>query len=108
MSILLTDGELKNMDHIKTVISTENMRQLLKWGIQTHDSYTWIAIITEELGELAKACLEYDDKKVKLKDIHCEAVQLATLSLKMVEMTYLKMLDKIKEKAKELHLQGKL
>lgn len=40
------------------LIYTERVRQNGKWGEQNHDDYRWLAILTEEVGELAQAILE--------------------------------------------------
>lgn len=36
----------------------ENYRQVDKWGIQHHTVHEWLTILTEELGEVAKASIE--------------------------------------------------
>lgn len=39
---------------IYRAIEDERMRQNAKWGPQDHDDPKWLAIVTEELGEVAK------------------------------------------------------
>ena len=43
------------------LISMEREYQLKLWGDQKHSDEKWLAILTEEVGEIAKAILEEDD-----------------------------------------------
>lgn len=43
------------------MISVEREYQLKKWGEQKHSDERWLAILAEEVGEVAKAILENDD-----------------------------------------------
>lgn len=46
-------------------IQAEVLRQRQKWGEQRHHPHTWLAILTEEVGEAAEASLrERDDDLV--------------------------------------------
>lgn len=94
----LTDRKLLSIDSIKTDIISENIRQLNKWGVQTHSIFEWLAYITEELGELSNAISECYYRKGKLKEIKEEAIQVATLSLKIVEMIDVEIINKMVEK----------
>ncbi|KKN66943.1 hypothetical protein LCGC14_0466230 [marine sediment metagenome] len=44
------------MDIFET-IQKERQRQEDKWGQQNHDNYRWLAILTEEVGELSQSIL---------------------------------------------------
>lgn len=68
------------------LISEESEKQISKWGIQTHDMWVWLAFITEELGELSQAISEYMYRKGEKGDIEKEAIQVATLALKLAVM----------------------
>lgn len=46
------------MSAVISDIIRERARQDRKWGIQDHSDLTWLGILTEELGELAKAIIE--------------------------------------------------
>jgi len=83
---LLTDLQFKNLGTLfnKCVIEHEN--QINKWGIQTHTVFEWLAYATEELGELSNAISEYYYRDGKKSDIVNEAIQTATLCLKIAEM----------------------
>ena len=45
----------------RDLINVEREYQLKKWGEQKHSDEKWLAILTEEVGEVAKAILENDD-----------------------------------------------
>jgi NTP pyrophosphatase (non-canonical NTP hydrolase) len=48
------------MDEIADIyqsIRDERTQQDAKWGEQNHDDMTWLAILTEEIGEVAQAAL---------------------------------------------------
>ena len=62
-------------------ISAEDVRQRAKWGEQWHEASMWYVILGEEFGELGKAILEEESV-----DIIAEAVQVATLALKIAWM----------------------
>lgn len=88
------------MNEMRSVLSTyaadcvaeERLRQDSKWGEQNHDPEWWLAILMEEVGELAQAVLEthFDngvDARAKggVENIRKEAVQCAAVALAMVE-----------------------
>ena len=84
-----TDQCLKNNEWILKLIQDENAAQLLKWGIQVHTAFEWLAFTAEEMGELAKAISEYEfrDKSTKAKmKVVKEAIHVVTLALKIAEM----------------------
>jgi len=64
----------------------ESKRQIKKWGIRTHTPFEWLTYTTEELGELAKAISEYEYRDGVKQQIIDEAIQTATLCLKIAEM----------------------
>ena len=43
------------------LIGMEREYQLKKWGEQKHSDERWLAILVEEVGEVAKAILEEND-----------------------------------------------
>ena len=58
-------------------IYEERVRQDLKWGIQHHSNAEWLAILVEEIGEVAKALLE--NSNIEEEIIQCMAVCVAWL-----------------------------
>jgi NTP pyrophosphatase (non-canonical NTP hydrolase) len=65
----------------------ERLRQDNKWGEQNHDPYTYMAILMEELGEMAQAALQtqFGGKHGGLDHLREEAVQTAAVALAIVE-----------------------
>jgi len=73
-------------------IITERTAQDAKWGEQNHSTEWWLAILMEEVGELAQAILEtHFDKnpehltKGGIKNIRKEAVQCAAVAMALIE-----------------------
>ena len=58
----------KHREALRALVEEENLAQLEKWDVQDHEPFAWLAFATEELGELS------------------EAIQTATLCLKIAEM----------------------
>lgn len=84
-----TDRCLKQDTWIIEKIQNENSFQLKKWGVQTHSAFEWLTYTTEELGELAKAIADYEYRNLTKDDaanVVKEAIQVATLALKIAEM----------------------
>jgi len=77
---------LKNFPEIMLMVNDENIRQLKKWGVQDHSPCEWVTITSEELGETSKAILEYHFGKGTAEQVVKEAIQTATLCLKIAEM----------------------
>ncbi len=102
-----TDLCFSRFDELRNLLYFEHVHQIKKWGIQKRLSFEWLAYLTEEVGELAEAisCSEYingDSKVYRDSDVVKEAVQVATLALKIVEMY----LPKPKVNQKELFNKG--
>ena len=83
----LTDKKLLDNEWIIKKIQDENAYQLQKHGLQSRLPFEWLTYTTEELGELAQAITDYEygwsDNKESIVE---EAVQVATLALKIAEM----------------------
>ena len=81
----LTDKELKD-PRLLVLLTDENIHQITKWGIQTHSPFEWLTYTTEELGELAQAISDHYYRGAPKQQIVKEAIQVATLALKIAEM----------------------
>ena len=68
-------------DGIYDDIKEERRRQYVKWGIQEHNALYWLGILTEELGELAKALIEYKPSG----EARRELVQIAAVAVAVIE-----------------------
>jgi NTP pyrophosphatase (non-canonical NTP hydrolase) len=80
------DQCLKNIDKLIELVGQENERQLEKWDVQQATSFEWMLYLTEEIGELAQAINEFEYREGNAEDIVNEAIQSATLCLKIAEM----------------------
>lgn len=85
-SFLLTDQLFENYRDLIKDVWREHKYQVDKWGIQTHTPFEWLTYTTEELGELAMAISEHAYRDGDIDGVINEAVQVATLSLKIAEM----------------------
>jgi NTP pyrophosphatase (non-canonical NTP hydrolase) len=74
-------------------ISAERKRQDDKWGIQDHSPLVWLPILTEEVGEVAKAVIDSYIPEMKLlcsADLRIngyrrELIQVAAVAVSMLE-----------------------
>lgn len=80
------DEQFKHTKMLIKSLAEENQRQLSKWGVQSHTLPEWLMYLTEEVGELAKAISEFMYRGGKSGDIYDEAIQAATLAVKIAEM----------------------
>lgn len=87
---LMKDCQFKNFEWLVKLLKKENESQLRKWGIQNHSPFEWLAYTIEELGELSGAISEKEYRNGGNGDVIKEAVQVATLALKIAEMYYKK------------------
>lgn len=84
--LLLTDLKLANLDKLVKAVKHENDRQLDKWGVQTRSPAEWHLYLSEEVGELAEAIAEHYYREGHAIEAVHEAIQVATLALKIAEM----------------------
>ena len=80
------DQLLKYNDWICGKIQKENLAQISKWGVQKRTAFEWITYLTEELGELAEAISEHEYRGASKEEVVKEAIQVATLALKIAEI----------------------
>ena len=79
--------EMLNFDFTRE-IKTENINQIDKWGIQSQTLPEWLMFLTEEVGELAEAIAEFMYRDGKPEHLFTEAIQTATLALKIAEFFF--------------------
>lgn len=86
MRLHWTDLGLHEASRVISEAVDEGKRQERKWGVQTHSPAQWFLILGEEFGELGQAmcAAEFDGKVTSA--IHDEAIQVATLALKIADM----------------------
>ena len=63
-------------------VSNERIRQLKLWGEQNHDPKTWLGILTEEVGEVAR---EINDNGPGTAHYRKELIQVAAVAVAAVE-----------------------
>lgn len=80
------DQHLKSLSDLMECIKEEHGRQIRKWGTQNVTTFEWLAYLTEEVGELSEAISEYEYRKGLPGHIMTEAIQVATLALKIAEI----------------------
>jgi len=64
----------------------EDVHQLMLWGVQEVSPFEWMNYLVEEVGELAKAISEFTYRTGFQATISEEAIQVATLALKIAKM----------------------
>ena len=67
------------METIFDLIRYERARQDAKWGIRHQHNMIWLSILTEEVGEVAKAILKKQWAQMNNELIQCAAVCVAWL-----------------------------
>ncbi len=82
--MILKDKGLQEKDF--ALLVKEDMDQIAKWGLQEHHPFEWLAYLVEEVGELSEAISEYLYRNGKPEAIVKEALQTATLALKVAVM----------------------
>lgn len=81
----MKDQGLQN-PNLFLLIRAESSRQIEKWGFQDRSPFEWVTYTAEELGEMADAISEYEYRNGDPGDVVTEAIQAATLCLKVAEM----------------------
>ncbi len=68
---------------VSGLVLLERKYQDKKWGVQNHSFEKWYLILTEEVGECAKAYLEAGE--VITPEVVAEAMQVAAVAHAMIE-----------------------
>jgi NTP pyrophosphatase (non-canonical NTP hydrolase) len=66
-------------------IDAERYFQDARWGEQNHDDYRWLAILVEEVGELAQAMLHDEFGGSHAGTAPTELVQVAAVAVQWLE-----------------------
>lgn len=88
-----SDLEIDNTEKVFAEIIEERLRQNEKWGEQNHSPLEWIAILTEEVGEVAREAHEFhfgvrgttEMIEDKLRKYRWEMVQVAAVAVQAIE-----------------------
>lgn len=83
-----TDKGLARLPALSGAVILEHRRQVSLWGVQTHSPAEWALIFGEEAGELLKEMCEvhFRPSEEARARVRAEAIQAATLALKIAEM----------------------
>lgn len=70
-----------------TDVAAERARQNALWGVQDHDEATWLAILTEEVGEVAKEVADFTAgaRALNPRQYRTELVQVAAVAVAAIE-----------------------
>lgn len=73
---------MTSVERVSTLVEVERelQQQDQKWGEQNHPVSKWLAILMEEVGEVAKADLERN-----IEDVKKELIQVAAVAIQAVE-----------------------
>lgn len=88
---LKSDAPMAGCDRVLEEVFEERCRQERKWGQQNHDLPRYFAIMSEEVGEVAKAIVEHEwpgneqSRGLLLLDVRKELIQAAAVAVAMVE-----------------------
>lgn len=73
-------------------IIIEDAKQINKWGVQSHTLGNWNMILGEEIGEMQQAMngliftIDDTSHRERFRDAYKEAIQAATLLIKLAEI----------------------
>lgn len=76
-------------------VRAERERQDAKWGTQTHGPEVWLAILVEEVGELAEAILVHRNPGDDRNGTHCEDMRSEATQIAAVAVQFLEYLDRM-------------
>ncbi len=82
----MKDQLLEHRERLFLQVIDEQDKQVAKWGVQDHTPFEWMTFLTEEVGELAQAISEVEWRNGTVAEVSKEAIQVATLALKIAEM----------------------
>ena len=66
-------------------VAKERQRQDSKWGEQSHSPELWLAILVEEVGEVAKEVAESQAKPLDVGAYRTELIQVAAVAISAIE-----------------------
>lgn len=73
-------------------IRAERARQVTLWGVQNHSPHQWLAILTEEVGEVSKEVADARVGEFDMANYRVELIQTAAVAVAAVEA-----LDRLEE-----------
>jgi len=85
--MFLEAKSVSTRDKVLNQIVNERLGQNAKWGKQRHDHGTWLAILMEEVGEVAQAMQEgfTHHKESDADNLYTELIQVAAVAVAIAE-----------------------
>jgi len=74
------------IDETIPVVIMARKEQDRQWGEQNHDDYKWLAILTEEIGEVSQAVLHDDFGGRAAGKVKEELIQVAAVAVQWLEI----------------------
>ena len=71
--------------HVLREVIAEREKQHAKWGEQNHAAFCWLAILHEESGEVAQACLHDVFGGKAQGTLRAELIQVAAVAVAFIE-----------------------
>jgi NTP pyrophosphatase (non-canonical NTP hydrolase) len=89
-------------------VAAELDRQNVLWGVQDHEPATWLAILTEEAGEVAKEIADAgtDARAFNPRQYRTELIQVAAVAVAAVQSLDRKDVHDVHESGGERSLPG--
>jgi len=83
----MSEEHIKLMRFVSDCITDERYRQNELYGIQRHEMTKWLAILVEEVGEVAQAMQNgmASEKETDAHDLFKELIQVAAVAAAMAE-----------------------
>lgn len=76
---------MNHFDKVIELVRAERERQFAKWGKQDHNTFVWLSILTEEIGEASQAAL-HDVFGGKAKGTFLtEMIHVAAVAIQIIE-----------------------
>ena len=70
---------MSEIDSVLREVVAERGRQDRRWGEQNHSPVRWLAVLAEEVGEVAEAVLGFDDRRYRAELVQAAAVCVAAI-----------------------------
>jgi NTP pyrophosphatase (non-canonical NTP hydrolase) len=83
----MSDEHIRLMEFVRDCIVNERHRQTELYGIQRHEMTKWLAILVEEVGEVAQAMQQgtASQKQTDADNLFDELIQVAAVAAAMAE-----------------------
>lgn len=84
--------QIAHLSRVQQEVARERVNQEVEWGQQNHDPFRWLAILTEEVGEVAEECCELITPSPELASqrrtalrMRAELIQVAAVAIAFIQ-----------------------